>query len=155
MSLTLRDGALNLAELEYHVFPLRPRGKRPITEHGFKAATRDERQILKWWATMPDANVGIACGVSGINVLDIDAKGGADPTEVIAELGLESVPAVWTGEAPERSTEYPDSLAGERGAQVYFRGGAPDRSANHDQGRRASRRGRVCRGAAIGTSERR
>ena len=38
-----------------------------------------------------DANVGIACGACGIVVLDIDAKHGADPDEVIPELGLETI----------------------------------------------------------------
>jgi hypothetical protein len=118
----LGSAALDLAEQGYSVFPLRPRGKTPLTAQGFKDATRDERCILHWWAATPDANIGVACGSSGINVLDIDAKAGADPMEVVARLELERYAAVWTGEAPERSAQHPDSLAGERGAQVFFRG---------------------------------
>jgi len=114
--------ALDLAERGYHVFPLRPHSKRPITGDGFKSATTDERRLLHWWSGTPDANIGIACGASGIDVLDIDTKAGADPQEVIADLDLEHHPVVWTGEAPERSAKHPDSLAGGRGAQIYFRG---------------------------------
>jgi len=119
----LGSAALDLAESGYVVFPVRPRGKQPITTSGFKDATRDERQILHWWDRTPDANIGIACGVSGVVVLDIDAKHGGDPQEVVARLGLERHTAVWTGEAPERDAEHQDSLTGERGAQIYFRGG--------------------------------
>jgi hypothetical protein len=41
---------------------------------------------------------------------------------VLAKLGLDGHPIVWTGEAPERSTDLPDSLPGTRGGHVYFRG---------------------------------
>jgi hypothetical protein len=115
-------GAQDLAARGYFVFPLRPCRKTPLTSQGFKDATRDEAQILRWWDTNPDANIGVACGASGINVLDIDAKAGADPMEVVTRLAIERHAAVWTGEAPERSAQYPDSLSGERGAQIFFRG---------------------------------
>ena len=117
------DAARDLAEKGYHVFPCRPRGKEPKTEHGFKEASRDERTILDWWSRWPDANIGIACGASGIVVLDIDPKHGADPREAMAELDLEEHPVqIWTGEAPEPSDEFPNSLAGVRGAHLYFAG---------------------------------
>jgi hypothetical protein len=54
-------------------------GKHPRTEHGFKNATTDEKQIEMWWALAPDANVGIATGrVSGIVVVDVDPRNGGD-----------------------------------------------------------------------------
>ena len=34
-------------------------GKHPLTENGFKNATRDEATIQVWWAESPDANIGI------------------------------------------------------------------------------------------------
>ncbi len=121
----LLDAARDLAELGYHVFPCRPRGKEPITGNGFKAGTRAEREILAWWDKTPDANIGVACGASGIVGVDIDSKLGADPEEVIAELELEGLPVLRTGEAPERCEEYPASLAGLRGAHVLARGSMP------------------------------
>ena len=46
---TLEQAAVALADNGYHVFPCKPHGKTPLTQHGFKDATRDERQILTWW----------------------------------------------------------------------------------------------------------
>ena len=119
----LERAAVALAEVGYYVFPCRPRTKEPFAgTHGWQDATRDERQILQWWERWPDANIGIACGKSGIVALDIDSKYGADPREVIPSAGLDGHPIVWTGEAPERSAKLPDSLEGARGAHVIFRG---------------------------------
>jgi RecA-family ATPase len=115
--------ALDLAERGYFVFPCRPRGKEPLTERGYKDASRDERRILHWWDRHPTANVGVACGASGIVVLDVDTKHGADPKGVMGQLEIEHHPVVvWTGEAPPRSEDLPNSREGERGAQLYFRG---------------------------------
>jgi hypothetical protein len=59
------------------VLPLEPRGKKPITKHGYKDATRSHEQVAKYWSSMPDANVGIATGdASGLFVLDIDGHVG-------------------------------------------------------------------------------
>jgi hypothetical protein len=74
--------ALALAERGYHVFPLRPNGKTPLTTHGFKDASRDELAIRRWWNQRPTANIGIACGASGILVADLDVKhGGTGPEQ--------------------------------------------------------------------------
>src|SRR4051794_2947188 len=100
------DVARDLAELGYFPFPCKR--KVPLTENGFKDATRDERTILHAWAAHPHADIGIACGASGIAVVDIDSKHGADPAEAIPtlELGDELVVS-WTGEAPEPGARHP------------------------------------------------
>lgn len=118
----LETAAIDLAAGGYHVFPCKPRRKEPLTVSGFKNATVDERTILHWWDRRPDANVGVACGASGIVVLDIDSKQGADPREIISRLGLTHQPIVWTGEAGPPDAEHPNSLAGVRGAHIPFRG---------------------------------
>ncbi|MEV4048471.1 bifunctional DNA primase/polymerase [Streptomyces sp. NPDC049744] len=41
--------------------------------HGFHAATTDTDRIDAWWAAMPSAGVGVATGMAGLVVLDIDA----------------------------------------------------------------------------------
>jgi len=102
------------------VASLNPRGKTPITPRGFKDATRDERRILHWWDANPDANIGVAC--IELVVLDIDAKHGADPREVLANVDTAGAPIIRTGEAPDRSDEWPNSLPGVRGAHVFFSG---------------------------------
>ena len=107
-----RDAALDLAERGYYVFPCRPRTKEPANgAGGFHNATRDERQILRWWDSTPDANVAVALGKSGVVVFDVDSKAGADPREVLAELDLGGAPVMQTGEAPEGC-----ELAGVRGS---------------------------------------
>jgi bifunctional DNA primase/polymerase-like protein len=58
------------------VFPLIPRDKRPLTEHGLKDATTDPAIISKWWADQPEANIGLAMG-DGLFAVDIDGEAGA------------------------------------------------------------------------------
>jgi hypothetical protein len=118
----MEAAAVVLAAAGYYVFPCEPRGKAPLTRNGFHDATHSESKIRQWWGwRWLDANIGIDCGRSGLAVLDIDSKHGADPREWISELNLEGFPTVWTGEAPPPSAELPDSLEGVRGAHVWFR----------------------------------
>jgi hypothetical protein len=119
---SLHAAALELASKGYHVHPLRPRAKVPATRAGFKDASCDPRQIEAWWAEMPAANIGIACGASGVAVLDIDTKAGCDPREILSRYDRAGAPVIGCGLAPERSTSYPQSLAGRRGVHCYFRG---------------------------------
>jgi hypothetical protein len=61
------------------VFPLKPRGKEPLTVHGFKDASTDPQQIAAWWQQWPDANVGLPTGsASGRIVVDMDPRAGGD-----------------------------------------------------------------------------
>jgi hypothetical protein len=119
------EAAQLLAERGYHIFPCRPGRKDPLTSNGFQAATNDERQILHWWDSHPDANIGIACGASGIVVLDIDTKHGADPNKILGGRDLAGAAIVQTGAAPAPDQSHPRSLQGARGVQVYFRGSLP------------------------------
>jgi len=94
--------ALAYAErFRFAVFPCRPRQKTPLTEHGFKDASKDPAQIRKWWERWPDANIGIATGaISGVVVLDIDPRHGGDDTleTLQAKHGkLLATPTVLTG----------------------------------------------------------
>lgn len=118
----LCEAALDLARDGYHVFPCRPRRKDPATAHGFKDATRDEAKILHFWDRLPDANIGVACGASGIVVVDFDTKAGANPEHAVLELGLEYCDHTRTGAAPPPSPKHPNSLEGAHGAHVFLRG---------------------------------
>src|SRR5689334_24729014 len=81
--------ALSYATQGYAVFPLKPNGKTPVTELGFKDATKDPEIIRRWWTEWPEANVGVVTGrISGIIVLDIDRKHGVDGAVSAAELDL-------------------------------------------------------------------
>lgn len=88
--LSMLDHALAYAAKNWHVFPLHspingrcscPKqtcehpAKHPRTPHGLLDATIDLDTITSWWATWPDANIGIRTGqISGVVVLDLDAK---------------------------------------------------------------------------------
>lgn len=60
------------ADAGWPVFPCLPGDKRPATEHGFLDASTDHRQIQRWWRAEPQANVAVATGKPGPDVLDVD-----------------------------------------------------------------------------------
>lgn len=86
--------ALAYAERGWTVFPLHSPGrqtlcdcgdeactapaKHPWIRNGFKDASRDARQVAQWWRKWPRANIGIACGASGLVVLDVDPYHGGE-----------------------------------------------------------------------------
>jgi hypothetical protein len=94
------------------VFPCRPGSKEPATEHGFLEATTDHHQIDRWWRRNPAANVAIATGAPGPDVLDVDIK-----------TGRSGYPAL---QRAQRSGLVPGPAAAIRtpsgGAHLYFRG---------------------------------
>ena len=64
--------ALAAADLGWHVFPCAPGAKRPaLRENWQDLATTDADRVRSWWARQP-YNVGIACGPSGLVVIDLD-----------------------------------------------------------------------------------
>jgi hypothetical protein len=82
---TLLTAALAYASAGWPVFPVRPNAdpcpqpkrcpcKRPFTEHGFRDATTDPAVIRQWWRRWPAANVAVATGSPGPDVLDVDVK---------------------------------------------------------------------------------
>jgi Bifunctional DNA primase/polymerase, N-terminal len=84
MSDVLRQ-ALAYAAAGWPVFPCRPNSdqcpapdrcqcKAPVTVNGFKDATTDPAVIGAWWVRWPTANVAIATGTPGPDVLDVDVK---------------------------------------------------------------------------------
>lgn len=66
------SAALAAAERGWMVVPGRPGEKRPYTSGDGWGASSDPEQIRRWWATWPDALVGINVGRSGLIVVDID-----------------------------------------------------------------------------------
>lgn len=89
MTPDLRDAALALAARGWPVFPVKPRGKTPLTAHGFKEATTNPNLIERWWDRHEQANVAVATGKTmRAWVLDVDgAEGSASLTALEAELG--------------------------------------------------------------------
>lgn len=65
-------------------------GKHPQSElvpHGHQDSTIDEQVIRDWWATDPNAGIGISLAESGLLALDIDPQNGG--VESLAELEAE------------------------------------------------------------------
>ena len=56
------------------VFPCHPGAKQPLTRHGYLDATTQQAQIERWWTMWPTANVALATGRPGFNVLDVDVR---------------------------------------------------------------------------------
>jgi hypothetical protein len=101
--------ALAYAAAGLHVFPVRPGGKVPALPaahrdgdpvqgrcrggcgragHGLYDATRDRAVIRAWWAADPRRNVGVACGQSGLFVVDLDGAEGVESwRELVARHG--------------------------------------------------------------------
>jgi hypothetical protein len=69
--MTLLDIALAAARRGWHVFPLRPDDKRPAVKDWETRATCDLDRITRCWSAGA-YNVGIACGPSGLVVVDLD-----------------------------------------------------------------------------------
>ena len=69
--------ALACASRGWPVFPCMPGRKIPLTRHGFRDATTDERRITAWFGHRPDWNLAIATGAPGPDVLDVDQHGPA------------------------------------------------------------------------------
>jgi putative DNA primase/helicase len=92
-------------QLSYPIFPVSPKAgnKKPMIEGGFKAASRDERQVSKWWELYRGALVGLPTGsVSGVFVLDVDIKHEIDGLAELHSLEErhEALPHTFTVQTP-------------------------------------------------------
>jgi len=81
----LSDTAINLArETRWRLFPCV--GKVPATPHGFHDATADGDGLLSLFDARPDADgFAVACGLSGVAVLDLDVTDGLDGRDMLRE----------------------------------------------------------------------
>jgi hypothetical protein len=66
------DQAHRYADAGWPVFPVEPGGKRPATAHWREDATTDHRQIERWFRSEPRSNLGLATGLPGPDVVDVD-----------------------------------------------------------------------------------
>jgi len=90
----LAHAALAYAGQGFHVFPIIPRQKLPLTPTGFKDATADRPTVTAWWTRWPGANIGCVPGRNGYVVIDVDGPVGdaaAERLGLLAEPTLETI----------------------------------------------------------------
>lgn len=72
----LATAAAHVADCGIPVFPCVPRGKQPLTVHGFQDASTDSDVVRSWWRRWPGANIGVPTGsAGGVDVVDVDVHG--------------------------------------------------------------------------------
>lgn len=108
--MNLQQRALKYAQNGVSVFPCVPNEKRPATSNGFKSASMDQQQILDWWKTNPNYNIGIPTGET-LWVLDIDVHGSNEGMERLKE---------WENNYGQIQTTTVQTPTG--GLHYYFRG---------------------------------
>ena len=121
MSNQFLDAAIEYASKGMAVFPLKVKGKEPMTAHGVKNATTNFDTIEKWWTRYPNANIGIACGAvsGGLLVVDLDEKeNGVSGSDSLHNWEREN------GELPETVR----SITGKGGAHLLFRIDHPEKN---------------------------
>jgi hypothetical protein len=120
----LLTAALDAAARGWHVFPLVPDHKRPAVEDWEHRATTDLGRIERCWSSGP-YGVGIACGPSGLIVIDLDQpKPGQTAPEMWRKPGLTCGADVLAQQADEAGAAYPWNthtvLTGRSGEHLYF-----------------------------------
>ena len=121
MSNQFLDAAIEYASKGMAVFPLKAKGKEPMTAHGVKNATTNFDTIEKWWTRYPNANIGIACGAvsGGLLVVDLDEKeNGVSGSDSLHNWEREN------GKLPETVR----SITGKGGAHLLFRIDHPEKN---------------------------
>lgn len=130
----LLDAALSAADRGWQVFPLRPGNKCPAIRDWQERATADQARIRSWWSGGA-WNVGIACGQSGLVVVDLDVpkQGGVPRAGGTGEL-LRNGEDVLGALADRLGESFPTAtysvVTGSGGAHLYFAAPAGERLRN-------------------------
>lgn len=106
------DGWLDLADRGWHLFPVRPGSKVPAITQWEQRATTEPDRLARFFTAHPDHNAGIACGPSGLLVVDCDLPkpdqraSRADGRERLKTLAIEhgGLPATWEVFTPSCGT---------------------------------------------------
>jgi len=125
-----RDFAIQLARIGFYVLPLVAKSKKPLISDWQKKATTNPLQIVAWWEEHPDANIGIACEVSNLIIIDLDHGRGQPAPEKWAKIGAISGEDVFKEVCRMNSQDYPQNTytveTPHGGKHLYFHdGGKP------------------------------
>lgn len=86
-------------------------GKHPRTRNGHRSASSDLRQVSIWRTKYPSANWAVACGPSGLGIVDVDPRAGGDENIYRLEQANQALPDTWR------------TLTGGGGFHAWFRRG--------------------------------
>ncbi|SHM56935.1 bifunctional DNA primase/polymerase [Streptomyces yunnanensis] len=119
------EQVLALAARGWHVFPLRPDDKRPAVAQWEQRATTDRERITTAWSAGP-YGVGIACGPSGLVVVDLDTAKGEEPPAEWAQPGVTDGADVLAVLYEQHGEPFPFgcspvALTGSGGMHLYYR----------------------------------
>jgi len=85
------------------LFPIQKGTKRPALHGWNEKATDNPETLAQWRQEFPEANIGVACGPSGLIVLDVDPQG----HEHFLHLDLEhGIPNTYTVSTPRGGYHY-------------------------------------------------
>ena len=93
--------ALDYASRGWPVLPLAPGGKEPhgrLVRHGHLDASTDPERVRRWWKAEPGANLGVVCGPSSFDALDVDGPEGMESLRRFVSLHGRIV--TWTHKTP-------------------------------------------------------
>jgi len=101
---TMGEIAASLAKNGMKIFPCGP-DKKPLTAHGFHDASCDKGTVERWWATNPDAMIGMPTGAMNDRVVldvDIDEAAGINgPNSLMALIEqYGAIPSTFTVGTP-------------------------------------------------------
>src|SRR6266446_8696564 len=86
--------ALGYAQRGWKIFPIKAGTKDSPRVSWGSVATSDPEIVRAWWVKWPDDNIGLACGLSNITVVDLDNKKGKAGTQewagLLLDYGLDS-----------------------------------------------------------------
>lgn len=80
---TMLDYALAYINIGWHVLPLIPKTKQPLSRlvpNGVHGATNDPDVVRRWWTAEPNAGIGVAVLPSGLVAVDVDPRNGGFET---------------------------------------------------------------------------
>ena len=113
--------ALELAAQGFDVFPIIPNDKRPLIAGWQRLATQDPERIREWWASEPEANIGVT--TERMLVVDIDPrKGGKETMAEMQMLGTDfpsTVASLTAGGGVHLLFALPDNLTLSGGNNLF------------------------------------
>lgn len=81
----MKEQASDYVKQGWFILPLAPKEKLPyfpFAKNGYKSATNNLDLVDYWWTKVPNLNIGIACDISGLVVLDVDFRNGGSTEDL-------------------------------------------------------------------------